>query len=137
MRALGLEYLRSCFLYNIGNENLTLKIIGGNFELLEILVQYIIKKIWLLRIIYLYRKPEANWGSSTQAQQFVTTLKNCHTLNEMPEHVKNYRLVVFCDRLCPVDAAIRDIHISKQFKWNLYLYVSGQSRPFWAVVKLL
>ena len=38
-----------------------------------------------------YRNPEANWGSSTQAQQFVTTLKNCHTLNEMPEHVKNYR----------------------------------------------
>ena len=30
-------------------------------------------------------------GSSTQAQQFVTTLRNCHTLNEMPEHVKNYR----------------------------------------------
>ena len=38
-----------------------------------------------------YRSPEANWGSSTQAQQFVTTLRNCHTLNEMPEHVKNYR----------------------------------------------
>ena len=33
----------------------------------------------------------------------------------------------------------RDIHIecSKQFKWNLYFYVSGQSWPFWAVLKLL
>ena len=33
----------------------------------------------------------------------------------------------------------RDIHIecSKQFKWNLYFYVSGQSGPFWAVLKLL
>ena len=33
----------------------------------------------------------------------------------------------------------RDIHIecSKQFKWNLYIYVLGQSRPFWAVLKLL
>ena len=33
----------------------------------------------------------------------------------------------------------RDIHIecSKQFKWNLYIYVSGQSRPFWAALKLL
>ena len=33
----------------------------------------------------------------------------------------------------------RDIHIecSKQFKWNLYFYVTGQSRPFWAVLKLL
>ena len=51
------------------------------------------QKIRFLRIIFFYRKPEANWGSSTQAQQFVTTLKNCHTLNEMPEHVKNYRFV--------------------------------------------
>ena len=33
----------------------------------------------------------------------------------------------------------RDIHIecSKQFKWNSYFYVSGQSRPFWAALKLL
>ena len=33
----------------------------------------------------------------------------------------------------------RDIHIeySKQFEWNLYFYVSGQSRPFWAALKLL
>ena len=33
----------------------------------------------------------------------------------------------------------RDIHIecSKQFKGNLYFYVSGQSGPFWAVLKLL
>ena len=34
---------------------------------------------------------------------------------------------------------IRDIHIecSKQFKCNSYFYVSGQSRPFWAALKLL
>ena len=33
----------------------------------------------------------------------------------------------------------KDIHIefSKQFKWNLYFYVSGQSGLFWAVLKLL
>ena len=33
----------------------------------------------------------------------------------------------------------RDIHIecSKQFKWNLHFYVSGQSQLFWAVLKLL
>ena len=32
----------------------------------------------------------------------------------------------------------RDIHIecSKQFRWNLHFYVSGQSGPFWAVLKL-
>ena len=33
----------------------------------------------------------------------------------------------------------RDIHIeySKQFKWNSYFYVSGQSRQFWVALKLL
>ena len=33
----------------------------------------------------------------------------------------------------------RDIHIecSKQFKWNSYFHMSGQSRPFWAALKLL
>ena len=30
-----------------------------------------------------------------------------------------------------------DIECSKQFKWNLYFYVSGQSGPIWAVLKLL
>ena len=32
----------------------------------------------------------------------------------------------------------RDIHIecSKQFKWNLYFYGSGQSGPLWAELKL-
>ena len=36
-------------------------------------------------------------------------------------------------------ASGRDIHIecSKQFKYNSYFYVSGQSRPFWAALKLL
>ena len=33
----------------------------------------------------------------------------------------------------------RHIHIecSKQFNWNLYFYVSGQSGPFWPELKLL
>ena len=33
----------------------------------------------------------------------------------------------------------RDIYIecSKRFKWNSYFYVSGQSLPFWAALKLL
>ena len=37
------------------------------------------------------------------------------------------------------DTCARDIHIecSRQFKWNLYFYVSGQSRLFWAALKLL
>jgi len=48
----------------------------------------------IVGVLYLYisyRKPEANWGSSTQAQQFVLTLKNLQSLNDVPDHVKNYR----------------------------------------------
>ena len=38
-----------------------------------------------------------------------------------------------------VEAVSRDIHIecSKQFKWKLYFYRSGQRGPFWAELKLL
>merc|ERR1719186_1191878 len=38
-----------------------------------------------------YRKPEANWGSSAQAQVFVNALKGVQTLTDTPDHVKNYR----------------------------------------------
>ena len=38
-----------------------------------------------------YRKPEANWGSSTQAAVFVNALKSVQTLTDTPEHVKNFR----------------------------------------------
>jgi len=38
-----------------------------------------------------YRKPEANWGSSTQAAIFVSALKSVQTLTDTPEHVKNFR----------------------------------------------
>ena len=46
---------------------------------------------------------------------------------------------LFCVRAASFEGPIRDIHIecSKQFKWYLSFYVSGQSWPFWAVLKLL
>ena len=34
---------------------------------------------------------DANWGSSAQALQFVSALKNVQALNDVPDHVKNYR----------------------------------------------
>ncbi|TRY67544.1 hypothetical protein TCAL_09074 [Tigriopus californicus] len=43
-----------------------------------------------------YRKPEANWGSSRDAQQFVTSLRNLQSLNVMQQHVKNYRPMILC-----------------------------------------
>ncbi len=38
-----------------------------------------------------YRKPEVNWGSSTQAQSYNSALKSVQDLNYVEEHVKNYR----------------------------------------------
>ena len=48
----------------------------------------------VVAVLYLYiyyRKPEANWGSSAQAQVFVNALKGVQSLTETQEHVKNYR----------------------------------------------
>eukprot|EP00095_Tigriopus_kingsejongensis_P001015 snap_masked-scaffold609_size125094-processed-gene-0.16 protein:Tk01015 transcript:snap_masked-scaffold609_size125094-processed-gene-0.16-mRNA-1 annotation:"af190129_1na+ k+ 2cl- cotransporter" len=50
-----------------------------------------------ISILYLfisYRKPEANWGSSRDAQQFVTSLRNLQALNTVQQHVKNYRPMI-------------------------------------------
>lgn len=38
-----------------------------------------------------YRKPEVNWGSSTQAQSYNSALKSIQDLNVVEDHVKNYR----------------------------------------------
>lgn len=38
-----------------------------------------------------YRKPDVNWGSSTQAQSYNTALKSVQELNRVEEHVKNFR----------------------------------------------
>ncbi|XP_074594800.1 bumetanide-sensitive sodium-(potassium)-chloride cotransporter-like [Brevipalpus obovatus] len=44
-----------------------------------------------LYFIVLYRKPDANWGSSTQAQTYRSALYAAHKLNFMPDHIKTYR----------------------------------------------
>ena len=75
-------------------------------KILESLATFFIRKGKIQpRFIYFYMIQqiihiifsEANWGSSTQAQQFVLALKNVQSLNDVPDHVKNYRpkLLVF------------------------------------------
>lgn len=44
-----------------------------------------------LYLYIFYRKPEANWGSSAQAQVFVNALKGVESLTDTADHVKNYR----------------------------------------------
>ncbi|XP_033219825.1 bumetanide-sensitive sodium-(potassium)-chloride cotransporter isoform X2 [Belonocnema kinseyi] len=52
------------------------------------LVTFVI--IFALYLIVVYRKPDVNWGSSTQAQTYKTALSTVYKLNSMDEHVKNY-----------------------------------------------
>jgi solute carrier family 12 sodium/potassium/chloride transporter 2 len=44
-----------------------------------------------LYLIVAYRKPEVNWGSSTQAQMYKNALLSVQQLNNVEDHVKNYR----------------------------------------------
>jgi solute carrier family 12 sodium/potassium/chloride transporter 2 len=53
------------------------------------LLTYVI--VIVLYFYIYYRKPEANWGSSAQAQVFVSALKGVQNLTETQDHVKNYR----------------------------------------------
>ncbi|KAK0180493.1 hypothetical protein PV327_006129 [Microctonus hyperodae] len=46
--------------------------------------------IFALYLIVVYRKPDVNWGSSTQAQTYKTALSIVYKLNCIDDHVKNY-----------------------------------------------
>ncbi|XP_028130937.1 bumetanide-sensitive sodium-(potassium)-chloride cotransporter isoform X2 [Diabrotica virgifera virgifera] len=54
--------------------------------------------IWGLYLLVVYRKPDVNWGSSTQAQTYKTALTTAQRLNNISEHVKNYKpqILVLC-----------------------------------------
>uniref|UniRef100_A0A7G3ATH7 Putative solute carrier family 12 n=1 Tax=Lutzomyia longipalpis TaxID=7200 RepID=A0A7G3ATH7_LUTLO len=46
--------------------------------------------IFALYLLVVYRKPDVNWGSSTQAQTYKTALSSAHRLQNIGDHVKNY-----------------------------------------------
>ncbi|XP_065156250.1 bumetanide-sensitive sodium-(potassium)-chloride cotransporter [Atheta coriaria] len=54
--------------------------------------------ILALYLIVVYRKPDVNWGSSTQAQTYKSALATCHKLNSINQHVKNYepQILLLC-----------------------------------------
>ncbi|XP_074030476.1 sodium chloride cotransporter 69 [Leptinotarsa decemlineata] len=77
--------------------NMWLSLLGS---ILCVLVMFLIS--WLtalltlavelaLYLIVSYRKPDVNWGSTTQAQIYKNALQAAHQLNAIEEHVKNYR----------------------------------------------
>lgn len=42
-------------------------------------------------MVVIYRKPDVNWGSTTQAQTYKSALTSTYRLQQIDEHVKNYR----------------------------------------------
>lgn len=44
-----------------------------------------------LYLIVVYRQPDVNWGSTTQAQMYKSTLESTYRLINVSEHVKNYQ----------------------------------------------
>lgn len=47
--------------------------------------------VFTLYLIVAYRRPDVNWGSTTQAQAYKNALLSVQHLNVIEEHVKNYR----------------------------------------------
>ncbi|MPC31596.1 Solute carrier family 12 member 2 [Portunus trituberculatus] len=77
--------------------NLWISWLGGILCLIVMfLIDWITALATFLIIVALYlfvsyRNPNVNWGSSTQAQTYVSALKTTLDLNTIEEHVKNYR----------------------------------------------
>ncbi|PNF24775.1 Bumetanide-sensitive sodium-(potassium)-chloride cotransporter [Cryptotermes secundus] len=46
--------------------------------------------VFALYLLVVYRKPDVNWGSSTQAQTYKSALTSVHKLVNVHDHVKNY-----------------------------------------------
>ncbi|XP_055308215.1 bumetanide-sensitive sodium-(potassium)-chloride cotransporter-like [Sitodiplosis mosellana] len=47
--------------------------------------------ILALYLVVVYRKPAVNWGSTTQAQTYKSALTSTYRLQQIDDHVKNYR----------------------------------------------
>lgn len=43
-----------------------------------------------LYVIVLYRKPDVNWGATTQAQTYSSALRALQLMSSQEQHVKNY-----------------------------------------------
>ncbi|KAB7507825.1 Solute carrier family 12 member 3 [Armadillidium nasatum] len=77
--------------------NLYVSLIGGLMCLIVMfLIDYVTALVTFVAalILYMYvayRKPDVNWGSSTQAQTYVSALKSTLELIAVEDHIKNYR----------------------------------------------
>ncbi|OXU26603.1 hypothetical protein TSAR_006261, partial [Trichomalopsis sarcophagae] len=90
------------------------------------LVTFVI--IFALYLIVVYRKPDVNWGSSTQAQTYKTALSIAYRLNSIDEHVKNY-----CPQILALSGAPNArpalLHLANLITKNNSLLICGEIYP--------
>lgn len=90
------------------------------------LVTFVI--IFALYLIVVYRKPDVNWGSSTQAQTYKTALSIVYRLNSIDEHVKNYAPQILALSGAP-GARPALLHLANLITKNHSLLISGEIYP--------
>ncbi|XP_012274338.1 bumetanide-sensitive sodium-(potassium)-chloride cotransporter isoform X2 [Orussus abietinus] len=84
--------------------------------------------IFALYLIVVYRKPNVNWGSSTQAQTYKTALSIVYRLNSIDEHVKNYAPQILALSGAP-GARPALLHLANLITKNHSLLISGEVYP--------
>lgn len=72
-----------------------------------------------------YRKPDVNWGSTTQAQTYKNALMSVQQLNNVEDHVKNYRPQILVMSGHPSTRPLL-VHFAYLLTKNLSLMVCGQ-----------
>ncbi|XP_043264395.1 bumetanide-sensitive sodium-(potassium)-chloride cotransporter isoform X1 [Colletes gigas] len=90
------------------------------------LVTFVI--IFALYLIVVYRKPDVNWGSSTQAQTYKTALSTVYRLNSMDSHVKNYAPQILA-LTGPPSSRPALLHLANLITKNHSLLICGEVYP--------
>ncbi|XP_068207852.1 bumetanide-sensitive sodium-(potassium)-chloride cotransporter-like [Palaemon carinicauda] len=84
--------------------------------------------ILLLYVVVLYRKPEVNWGSSTQAQSYSLALASVTSLGNVEEHIKTYRPQILVLSGMP-SSRTPLVQFAHSITKNMSLLITGQCFP--------
>lgn len=84
--------------------------------------------IFTFYLIVVYRKPDVNWGSSTQAQTYKTALSIAYKLNSIDEHVKNYAPQILALTGSP-NTRPALLHLANLITKNNSLLICGEVYP--------
>ncbi|XP_064078062.1 bumetanide-sensitive sodium-(potassium)-chloride cotransporter-like [Macrobrachium nipponense] len=84
--------------------------------------------ILLLYVVVQYRKPEVNWGSSTQAQTYKLALNSVTSLSHIEEHVKTYRPQILVLSGMPSSRPPL-LHFANAITKKMSLLIAGQCFP--------